>query len=194
MIRFFKAFCKPDSNLFSDKELFDAAVRAFRPDRTRCPYCGAALLAPRGRYERYLVSFENGVVVSKRVTVPRFVCKSCGKAHALLPDALIPRSSHSLRFVVAVLLSYFRGEMTVSELCARYGIAVSTLYAWKTRFARQLPLLLGLLKSTAASASDFLSGFLESADLSRRLSDFFRKHSFSFLQNTPPLTTRSLSP
>jgi hypothetical protein len=107
---------------------------------------------------------------------------------------LIPRSSYGLRFIVSVLLSYFRKETTVSKLCARCNIAVSTLYAWKARFAGQLPLFLGLLKSMTASASDFLSGLLESSDLSDLLSDFFRKHSFSFLQNTPSLVTRSLSP
>jgi hypothetical protein len=71
---------------------------------------------------------------------------------------------------------------------------VSTLYAWKTRFASQLPLFCGLLKSTAANAEAFLRSFLDSDGLSRRLSDFFRTLSFSFLQNAPPRTTRSLSP
>jgi cyanate permease len=84
--------------------------------------------------------------------------------------------------------------MTVSELCTRFDIAVSTLYAWKARFAGQLPLFLGLLKSMATNSADFLSSFLESGGLSGLLSGFFRKHSFSFLQNTPSSMTRSLSP
>jgi hypothetical protein len=194
MIRFFKAFCKTNLNLFSDKELFEAAVHAFRPDLGRCSHCGAAALSPCGEYKRYLVSFENGAVVSERITVPRFVCASCGKTHAVLPDVLIPHGSYSLRFVVSVLLSYCRKEMTVSELCARYGIAVSVLYAWKARFVSQLPLFCGLLKSRVANASFFLSGFLSSACLSDRLRNFFRKHTFSFLQNASDRTTRSLSP
>jgi transposase-like protein len=194
MIRFFSAFCKTNLNLFSDIELFGAALKAFRPDLGRCPHCGAAALTPHSDYERYLVSLENSRPRYERVVVPRFVCKSCNKTHALLPDALIPRSSYGLRFIVSVLLSYFRKETTISKLCARYGIAVSTLYAWKARLAGQLPLFLGLLKSTAADSTDFLSGLLDSDRLSSRLSGFFRKHSFSFLQNTPSSVTRSLSP
>jgi transposase-like protein len=194
MIRFFKAFCKTNLNLFSDIELFAAALRTFRLDLGHCPHCGAARLTPHSDYERYLVSFEEGLPRALRVVVPRFVCGSCGKTHALLPDVLIPRSPYGFRFVVSVLLSYFRKETTVSELCTRYGIAVSTLYAWKARFAGQLPLFLGLLKSMVAERADFLSGLLESDRLSSRLSGFFRKHAFSFLQNMPPSVTRSLSP
>jgi hypothetical protein len=194
MIRFFGALCKTDLNLFSDIELFEAAVCAFRPDLGRCPHCGAASLSPRGEYKRYLVSFEGGAVVSKTLSVSRFVCASCGRTHALLPDVLIPQSPYGLRFVVSVLLSYFKRESTVSALCERFGIAVSTLYAWKARFASQLPLFLGLLKSKATNAMSFLAGLIESDDLSGPLSDFFRKHSFSFLQSAPLRTTRSLSP
>jgi hypothetical protein len=194
MIRLFKAFCKPNLNLFSDIELFDAALQAFRPDLGRCPHCDAAGLAPHSDYDRYLVSFEKGLTRTLRVVVPRFVCGYCGKTHAVLPDVLIPRSPYGFRFVVSVLLSYFRKETTVSELCARYGIAVSTLYAWKARFAGQLPLFLGLLKSMVAERTDFLSGLLGSDRLSSLLSGFFREHSFSFLQNLPLSVTRSLSP
>jgi hypothetical protein len=194
MIRFFSAFCKTNLNLFSDTELFDAALLIFKPHLGRCPACGAAALTPHSDYERYLVSLENGRPHCEKVVVHRFVCKSCNKTHALLPDVLIPRSPYSLRFIVSVLLSYFRKETTVSELCARCGIAVSTLYAWKARFALHLPLFLGLLISMTTSASEFLSGLLESNDLSDLLSGFFRKHSFSFLQNTPLRTTQSLSP
>jgi hypothetical protein len=194
MIRFFKAFCKTNLNLFSDVELFDAALQTFRPSLSRCPYCGAARLAPHSRYERHLVSFEGGRPRAERIVVLRFVCKSCGKTHALLPDALIPRSSFGLRFVVSVLIAYFKRDVPVAKLCCDFDIAVSTLYAWKERFRSQLPLLLGALAAAKTPALDFLKGLFASERKAASLQSFFQKHSFSFMQGFPKAATRSLSP
>lgn len=66
-----------------------------------------------------------------------YECSSCGDQNAALPDVFIPFGNYSLRFVITVLYYNYKKEMTVTALCERWGIAVSTLYAWIHRFEAQ---------------------------------------------------------
>lgn len=111
------------------------------------------------------------------MTVRRFRCSSCGHTHALLPSALVPYSSYSLRFILLVLRKHFLGRACVQSICEHAEISVSTFYRWKTLFLRHKALWLGVLADMAASPATFLSdmdGCL--------LQAFFQKFHLSFLQ------------
>jgi hypothetical protein len=179
----------------SDEIIFQEATGDFNYHNERCTGCGAAgMLSPYGDYFRNLVSLDGEKVTESSVSPPRFKCLSCGKTHALLPDIIIPYSQYSLRFMLTVLLAYFERDTTVQAVCITYGIAVSTLYAWKHRLKEHKDLLLGILASLEEPVDTFLQGLLTSIQLSGQLKDFFCRYAFSFMQNRSTLTTRSRSP
>jgi ribosomal protein S27AE len=62
--------------------LFDAAIAAFRPEKARCPLCGAkGRLSFHGDYDRYPGSFKEGAVVFDGINIPRYLCNSCNHTH-----------------------------------------------------------------------------------------------------------------
>jgi transposase-like protein len=79
-------------------------------------------------------------------------------------------------------MAYFERKQTVGAICEKFGIAVSTLYAWKKQFMEHKDLLLGLLVSHTTTGISFLNSLLQSADLSGTLQGFFHRFNFSFLQ------------
>jgi transposase-like protein len=195
MIRLFTALCKSVLEKLSDEAIFQEATNSFSYHNERCPGCGATgMFSPYGDYFRNLVSLDGKRVTESSVNPLRFKCLSCGKTHALLPDILIPYSPYSLRFMHTVLVAYFERNMTVLEVCTYYGIAVSTLYAWKDRLLEHKDLLLGILASLKEPVDAFLRGLFASIRLSEQLKDFFCRYAFSFMQNRSTLTTRSHSP
>jgi transposase len=133
-------------------------------------------------------------IAESRVKLLRFECKSCGVTHAIIPGNLIPYSPYNLSFKLIVLIAYFERTTTVVALCANYGIAVSTLYAWKHRLLEHKDLALGALLSMKTLAVDFLRGFFDSVQISDRLSGFFKRFGFSFMQNRCAPATRSTPP
>jgi transposase-like protein len=150
-------------------------------------------LVPHGNYERNVVYEIEGETTYSRLEVRRYKCKSCGVTHALLPDILVPYSAYSLVFKLRVLLSYFGGKETVAGICGRYGIAVSTLYAWKVQFLEHKELLMGLLTSVGTSSAAAIVSLLGSDDLSGTLRRFAGRFGFSFLQGRRK-TTRCAVP
>jgi transposase-like protein/ribosomal protein S27AE len=194
MIRLFEALCKSLFCSLVDAELFYDATSGFRHYGRHCPRCGArGKLSPYGDYSRWLVSLQ-GKAFAQLIQPLRFKCKSCGATHALLPDILIPYSPYSLRFKLAVLIAYFERGTSVVAICERFGIAVSTLYAWKALFLEHKELMLGVLLSRKEPALAFLRGLSRSADISRILQRFFDRHAFSFMQGRPKTAPRSLPP
>jgi hypothetical protein len=77
-----------------------------------------------------MISVYKGKRIQTTLTIPRYLCESCGRTHALLPDVLIPFGSYSLRFVLTILRAYKNRTGTVAELCMDWEIAISTLYGW----------------------------------------------------------------
>jgi len=71
--------------------------------------------------------------------------------------------------------------MKVQELCDKYMIATSTLYAWKRLFLIHKKLWLGILTDAATKPLTFLSS-LPSHTTSKDLVTFFQNHARSFLQ------------
>ena len=133
-----------------------------------------------GHYERYLVSWGDGSVISQAITVERYQCASCGHTHAVLPSCLIPYKSYSLRFILIVLRSYFLRVCPVEQLCERYGISISTLYRWLKLFKRHKSLFLGVLEDARMGSLSFLDGLSGAS-----LKDFYGSFRFSFLEFLP---------
>ena len=161
----------------------------------KCPNCGAVgKLSPYGCYSRNLVSYKDGATVESRICPLRFKCASCDTTHALLPDVLIPYSPYSLSFKLTVLIAYFERNMTVTQICEHFAIAVSTLYSWKELLLEHKNLLLGMLASRKESGIAFLRSLFEAGSLSIHLRRFFHQHAFSFMQCQTATTTRSYPP
>lgn len=176
MIRLFYVFDKLNQVRFSDRQWFNWESGKMMPWDQVCPICGAkGCMDPSGHYERYLVSWQDGSVISQTVTVERYQCVSCGHTHAVLPSCLIPYKSYSLRFILIVLRSYFLRICPVEQLCERYGISISTLYRSIKLFKRQKALFLGVLEDAGMSCLSFLEG-LEG----EFLKDFYQTLRFSF--------------
>jgi transposase-like protein len=195
MIRLFSALCKATLEHLSDDAIFNDSTASFRHYAERCPACGSVgKLSTYGDYSRGLVSVENRKVVDSRIQPLRFTCSSCNITHALLSGNLIPYSPYSLRFMLTVLIAYFERTTSIVALCAHFGIAVSTLYAWKHRLLEHKELLLGALASQRESALNFLRGLLASDRIAAQLGDFFGRFGFSFMQNRPQSTTRCHPP
>jgi len=188
MIRAFTIFCKLNFIKLSAQEMFTEAMRDFSKDKLTtlvypCPFCGAKhpQWSEFATYERDLISWEKGLPVTYRITVTRIICSSCGHTHAILPEIIIPYGSYSLIFILTVLRDYYLAHMTVQELCDKYMIATSTLYAWKRLFLIHKKLWLGILTDAATKPLTFLSSLLSPAT-SKDLATFFQNHAQSFLQ------------
>lgn len=179
MIRPFTVFCKLNQITFSDRQWLEREAASLNRTDGLCPVCHAhASLSPFASYLRYLVEWKDEVPVCHQVTVQRFRCSSCGHTHALLPSALVPYSSYSLRFILLVLRNYFLGRACVQSICEHAGISVSTLYRWKALFLRHKALWLGVLEDMASSTAAFLSGMDGCL-----LQAFFQTFHLSFLQH-----------
>ena len=164
----------------SDRQLFSSAIQAFSPSGEACPHCGAIGRCEfHDSYLRWLISIENGRRSDGLVSIPRVLCASCGRTHAILPDVLIPYGSYSLRFILVILNVYLARTSTVHEFCASWGIAVSTLYTWIHLFENQASLWLGILKELKHLTASSFDAICSQDTLP---SSFFQRFGFSFLQ------------
>lgn len=91
---------------------------------------------------------------------------------------MVPYRSYSLRFILTVLRSYFLHRMSVEEICATYGIAISTLYQWKRLFLKQKALWLGALEDLLQEEGSFMDS-LEG----RHLKEFYRVYRVSVMES-----------
>jgi transposase-like protein len=191
MIRLFKQLCKTTLEHLSDEAIFKDSSAGFKHYAEHCPACGAVgKLSSYGDYSRNLVTIDGHKGIESRIQVLRFTCSSCKLSHALLPGNLIPYSPYSLRFMLTVLIAYFERTTSVVEICAYFGIAVSTLYAWKDRLLEHKVLLLGVLTSQKEPALSFLRGLISSDRITALLGGFFSIFGFSFMQNRPMPASR----
>ena len=156
----------------------------FHPHDYKCPFCPAEYpdWKKHAVYDRYLISFENGITITYRITITRYRCQSCGHTHAILPELIIPYQSYSLLFIIAVMRDYFIGSLTIESICIKYDISVSTLYSWKKLFLRHKKLWLGLLEDASISSQQFLHYFLSIGSLLYNLKEFFLTVAISFIQ------------
>jgi len=134
------------------------------------------------------VEWEGKAHNTSTISVPRYICDSCGHTHALLPSCLIPYKSYSLRFLLIVLRTYFIRSCPVEQICAYYGITVSMLYRWLRLFQQQKELWLGVMENMSTPPVlfiDSMSGIL--------LEEFFRAFCFSYLETMCGIDPEMLS-
>jgi len=180
MVRQKSIFCKLNSILKSDKEIFDAAIKAFLMCKTICPSCGAkGCCREHDNYYRLLITIEFGKRKKHYIEIPRIFCESCGTTHAILPDVLIPYRSYSLRFILFILAQYLQRDCTVEVFCEHWDIAIATLYSWKDIFLEHASLWLGKLAEASVLCEKTINHIRESE---KSTHDFFEKYKFSFMQ------------
>jgi len=184
MIRLFTILFKTDfKQVPRGIELFRTVSSQFRVSRLKCPApCKTqGQMDSHDRYERHLVEYDNGVV-DHIVEVDRVKCTSCGHTHAILPDILVPYKSYCIIFILMVLKEYFHTR-TATAISKKYGIAVSTLYAWRDRYLTHASLDLGAIVEAALLRSN-TRWLMGANDICRAdaTQDFFGRFGFSFLQ------------
>jgi len=185
MIRVFELFRKFNFKNISAKDLFLKSMAEFNPYEHKCPLCGTKHpdWEKHAAYERYLISFENGHIVTYVITVIRYRCPSCRHTHAILPECLIPYRSYSFLFILAVMRDYFASSLTVVDICNKYDISISTLYSWKELFQKHKKIWLGLLNDTITSSLEFMNSFF-AGEIQYVLKDFFLIAAISFMQGS----------
>ncbi len=183
MIRFFDVFRKGNFEKVSSVDFFLLCMRMFDPNQCPCPKCGAKHPGWKrhAAYQRNLISFELGLVVSSLIVIVRYKCSSCRSTHAILPATVIPYGPYSLLFIIAVLSDYYSPSFTVQQVCDKYSISQSTLYEWKALYQKQKKVWIGILEDAAMLPVQFLKGFVDGSRL-RNLNEFFRIAGVSFLQ------------
>lgn len=147
-----------------------------------CPFCGAKNpnWTYHDTYTRYLVGFENNAPANHIIDITRIICSSCEHPHAILPEVIIPYSSYSLTFILSVLRDYYL-KMKIKDICEKYQISVSMIYAWKLLFIQHKQLWLGILEDIYHSSLEFLST-IPKFNTSNDLRWFFEQNELSFLQ------------
>ena len=100
-----------------------------------CPNCWSrATQKPHSRYTRWLLTWEGGKKIEKRVDVTRTICGACEGTHAIVPDTVIPHMQYSLLFVLGVMWEYTnrqRINKTVAGICAEREISPTTLRGFR---------------------------------------------------------------
>ena len=195
MIRCFDRLSKQNFSASEDISLFEWARLHFNHLTERCPTCRTlGKLYSFGSYRRNLVSIVDGTVIVTQLRIQRYICHTCHKTHALLPDVIVPHSVYSLRFMLTAILAYYHRTGTVAEVCERLGIAISTLYSWIKRLRTQLSLLHGKLLAKSYSVNLAIEELLGGSGLTSMLISFFARFAFSFMQRHRVATTQSHPP
>ena len=123
----------------SDAELVRHALKSLSVKRLLCSFCDqTGCLKIQNRYHRYCIHAVNGRRVEETVSIPLLVCSGCGASHAVLPDALIPFGSYSVRFVLTMLRAFASRRCTVADFCDQWQLSQSTVYDWRRRLDSQL--------------------------------------------------------
>ena len=183
MIRLFAILYKTDfKHVPSGIELFHKIKGQFKRGLAKCP----PPCKTRGRmkrhdsYRRYIVDYDKGVQ-DHVVDIERDKCEPCGRTHAALPDVIVPYKTYSIIFILIVLKEYFHTR-AATGICKKYGMAVSTLYAWRDRYLTHASLDLGaIVEGALLGRAHWLEG---APDICRSgaTSDFFGRFGFSFMQ------------
>lgn len=146
MIRLFLDICKCFHENKNELEIIYAASKLLL-DNCRCPHCGAsaASMHKDGCYQRDLICYEHDQPVYHKVTIQCVEC-TCGHSHALEPAVIVPYSSFSLGFLLAVVYARITGRFVgVEELCSHFSISQSTFYRIYKRFLVDAPQLIKAL-------------------------------------------------
>ena len=180
-----------DINVLENREalteqmIYVATALNFNIINATCPNCGSrATQKPHSSYTRWLLIWEDGKKIEKRVDVTRTICGACEGTHAIVPDTVIPHMQYSLLFVLGVMWEYTnrqRINKTVASICAEREISPTTLYNWNARFRMHIVIDLGAV-ATADEISARYWPPQGDAINSGITKDFFIRHMFSLMQ------------
>lgn len=183
MIRVFTILFKTDfKHVPSGIELFHEIMRKYNPEQEQCPPpCKTrGHMKQHSKYSRHLVDYDRSVQ-DHDVSIKRVKCEPCSRTHAAIPDVLIPHKTYCIIFILIVLKEYFHTR-AATAICKKYGIAISTLYAWRDRYLTHAVLDLGaIIEKALLTSTRWLEG---AADICRSgaTHDFFGRFGFSFFQ------------
>lgn len=177
-------FCKIIRIKTSSKSLFDTYMKQFRPELETCPICGnTGTCHIHDYYDRSIIDFQDGRKQKENLCVMRVFCESCGHAHAILPDIIIPYSSYSLFFILFVLGEYFAGLRTIEQLCERFDISEKQFYKWLNLWNSHREQWLGMLHASETDNISFFRTILLQNPYSAFSREFLHLTEHSFLQS-----------
>ena len=184
MIRKNALLCKLIRIKTSSKFLFDSFMAKFKPELETCPICGSTGNCHiHAYYGRSIVDLKGGHPVKSDLCVLRVICDSCGHAHAILPDLIIPYSRYSLFFILRLLGEYFSGLYSVEHLCERFGLTTDQLYRWLALWKVHKQEWLGVLPDAEVSNTCFLQQLVSTGSYSSFAMAFVQRFRISFLQS-----------
>jgi hypothetical protein len=184
MIRKNALLCKVIRIKISSKSIFDSYMALFQPHLETCPICGSTGNCHiHDYYDRSIIDYIAGRKVKSSICVLRVFCESCKHAHAVLPDVIIPYSSHSLFFVLRILAEYFANRYTAEQLCEKFDISPNQLRKWIALFKSHKRQWLGLLDDASSKARSFLEELTTADSYSGFSMSFIRRFAYSFMQS-----------
>ena len=190
MIRLFSQLCKYFNQISLNNEIyiFNTYISSIDEDALVCPLCGAKRsLSSFATYNRHLVTYDNNTSNDTIITIPRYICSSCGHTHAILPLVIIPYMSFSFQFTISIIHDYLIHKFhSVEAMCTHYGIAVSTFYRIFKKFKEHKKLWLGLLEDSVQSSLSFVQHILSNTfiQLENFILSFLKKTAISFFQGS----------
>ena len=159
-------------------------MEQFLPERETCPICtSTGNCHIHDYYGRSIIDFKAGRQEKSQMCILRVFCDSCGHAHAVLPDIIIPYSSYSLFFVLRLLGEYFAGLSTIEQLCERYDVSPNQLFRWLALWKSHKRVWLGMLDDNDISNSAFLKDLATMDSYSSFSMAFILQQCHSFLQS-----------
>ena len=187
MIRLFTKICKCYKQISSENEI-DQFHKYIDSINIAGPSCGAKkALSYFASYSRHLITYDNEEVCDQIVSIPRYICSSCGHTHAILPPVIVPYLSFSFNFIVNIIHDYLvRKFNSVEVMCRNYGIAISTFYRIFKSFKEHKKLWLGLLEDKLTDDLIFIQDLKHSyfSKTENFIKDFFSRRGLSFFQGT----------
>lgn len=155
-----------------------------KPRLETCPICkSTGNCHIHDYYGRSIIDFRSGKREKSDLCVMRVFCDSCGHAHAVLPDVIIPYSSYSLLFILRLLGQYFAGRFSIGQLCERYEISQNQFYKWLALFKSHKQEWLGILAAQETSDLSFLKRIVLMDPASSFSMGFVLRFAYSFLQS-----------
>ena len=191
MIRKNLLLCKLIRIKTSSKSLFDSYMEQFRPQLETCPICGSTGNCHiHDYYGRSLIDFRSGKKLDENLCIMRVFCDSCEHAHAILPDIIVPYSSHSLLFILFILGEYFAGIRTAEQLCERFDVSQKQFHKWLKLWQSHKKQWLGILEDSETGDIAFFRQLVLLDPYSSFSMEFIRLTARSFLQShrNPVLT------
>ncbi len=177
-------FCKIIRIKTSSKSLFDTYMKQFRLELETCPICGnTGSCHIHDYYDRAIIDFRDGKKQKESLCVMRVFCESCGHAHAILPDIIIPYSSYSLLFILFILGEYFAGLYTIEQLCERFEVSEKQFYKWLNLWNSHRKQWFGMLEASETDNISFFRTIILHNHYSAFSREFLDLTAHSFLQS-----------